>query len=120
KVRALIFLKEMIHEGWIKPVPDYGRFKAQLDKVPTDRLPQDRRFNPLATNPYVLFKALGQVKHYSHDELIRAMDLLLQCNRRLVSSSLDDSLVLQQTLVQIAAAPEQPPDRLAKPPQPGK
>src|SRR5262249_42745565 len=27
KVRALIFLKEMIHEGWIKPVPDYGRFK---------------------------------------------------------------------------------------------
>jgi hypothetical protein len=29
------------------------------------------------------------------------MDLLLQANRKLVSSSLDDSLVLQQTLVQI-------------------
>jgi hypothetical protein len=29
------------------------------------------------------------------------MDLLLQCNRRLVSSALDESLVLQQALVQI-------------------
>ncbi len=27
--------------------------------------PQDRRFNPLALNPYVLFKALPQVKRYS-------------------------------------------------------
>ena len=29
------------------------------------------------------------------------MDLLFQCNHRLVSSGLDESLVLQQTLVQI-------------------
>jgi hypothetical protein len=29
------------------------------------------------------------------------MDLLLQCNRRLVGSGLDGSLVLQQALVQI-------------------
>ena len=31
------------------------------------------------------------------------MDLLLQCNQRLVTSGLDDALVLQQTLVQIVA-----------------
>ena len=49
----------------------------------------------------MLFKALPQVKRYSEAELIRAMDLLFQCNLRLVSSSLDESLVLQQTLVQI-------------------
>jgi DNA polymerase-3 subunit delta len=109
KVRTLIFLKEMINEGWIKPVADYGRFKAQLDRVPTAELPQDRRFNPLANNPYMLYKALPQVKHYRQDELIRAMDLLLQCNRRLVSSSLDDSLVLQQALVEIVASPDASP-----------
>jgi len=109
KVRTLIFLKEMIEEGWIKPVADYGRFKAQLDRVPTAELPQDRRFNPLANNPYMLYKALPQVKHYRQDELIRAMDLLLQCNRRLVSSSLDDSLVLQQALVEIVASPDASP-----------
>jgi DNA polymerase-3 subunit delta len=109
KVRTLIFLKEMINEGWIKPVADYGRFKAQLERVPTAELPQDRRFNPLANNPYMLYKALPQVKHYRQDELIRAMDLLLQCNRRLVSSSLDDSLVLQQALVEIVASPDASP-----------
>ena len=64
-------------------------------------MPEDRRFNPLAINPYVLYKALPQVKRYSEAELIRAMDLLFQCNLRLVSSSLEESLVLQQALVQI-------------------
>ena len=102
KVRAMILLKEMVREGWVKPDVDYGRFKAQLERVPRERLPEDRRFNPLALNPYVLYKALPQVKRYSQQELIRAMDLLLQCNQRLVSSGLDEALVLQQTLVQIA------------------
>jgi DNA polymerase-3 subunit delta len=102
KVRALLLLKEMMREGWIKPDADYNRFKAQLERVPADKLPADRRFNPLALNPYVLYKALPQVKQYSQSELVRAMDLLLQCNQRLVSSRLDESLVLQQALVQIA------------------
>jgi DNA polymerase-3 subunit delta len=101
KVRAMLLLKEMLREGWIKPEMDYSRFKAQLERVPADQLPKDRRFNPLAINPYVLYKALPQVKQYEQAELVRAMDLLLQCNRRLVSSALDDSLVLQQALVQI-------------------
>jgi DNA polymerase-3 subunit delta len=101
KMRAMLLLKEMLREGWIKPEMDYNRFKAQLQQVPADKLPGDRRFNPLALNPYVLYKALPQVKRYSEAELIRAMDLLLRCNQRLVSSSLDETLVLQQTLVQI-------------------
>jgi DNA polymerase-3 subunit delta len=101
KVRAMLLLKEMVREGWIKLDADYGRFKAQLEGIPPELVPQDRRFNPLSINPYVLFKALPQVKGYTETELIRAMDLLLQCNRQLVSSGLDESLVLQQTLVQI-------------------
>jgi DNA polymerase-3 subunit delta len=101
KVRAMLLLKEMVREGWIKQGMDYGRFKAQLERVPADQVPQDRRFNPLALNPYVLFKALPQEKRYTEAELVRAMDLLLRCNQRLVSSSLEESLVLQQTLVQI-------------------
>jgi DNA polymerase III delta subunit len=49
----------------------------------------------------VLYKALPQARRYSTEELIRAMGLLLDCNRQLIFSSLDESLVLQQTLVQI-------------------
>ena len=101
KVRAMLLLKEMLREGWVKPDMDYSRFKAQLERVPADQLPEDRRFNPLAINPYVLYKALPQVKRYAQAELIRAMDLLFQCNLRLVSSNLEESLVLQQALVQI-------------------
>jgi DNA polymerase III delta subunit len=103
----MILLKEMLREGWIKPESDYQRFKAQLERVPAAQLPEDRRYNPLALNPYVLFKALPQARRYTQAELIEAMDLLLRCNQRLVSSSLDEALILQQTLVQIVG-PERP------------
>jgi DNA polymerase-3 subunit delta len=105
KVRAMLLLKEMLREGWVKAEIDYSRFKAQLQRVPEEQLPSDRRFNPRAINPYVLYKALPQAKRYSQEELVRAMELLLLCNERLVSSTLDESLVLQQTLVQIVSKP---------------
>ncbi|HKI70439.1 MAG TPA: DNA polymerase III subunit delta [Verrucomicrobiae bacterium] len=108
KVRAMLLLKEMLREGWIRPEMDYNRFKAQLGRVPAEQLPADKRYNPLAINPYVLYKALPQAKRYSQAELVRAMDLLLQCNRRLVSSGLDEALVIQQTLVQIVGRVEGP------------
>ncbi|MBE0543800.1 MAG: DNA polymerase III subunit delta [Verrucomicrobia bacterium] len=101
KVRALLLLKEMIREGWLKPTENYQLFKGQLERVPAAQLPADRRYNPLALNPYVLFKALPQARNYTEAELVSAMDLLLRCNQRLVSSGLDETLVLQQTLVQI-------------------
>ena len=101
KVRAMLLLKEMLREGWIKETRDYNSFKAQLERVPADKLPADRKFNPLALNPYVLYKALPQAKKYSSGELVRAMEVLLRCNQRLVSSQLDEALVLQQALVQI-------------------
>jgi DNA polymerase III delta subunit len=103
KVRAILLLKEMLREGWIKPEMDYNRFKARLAAVPADKLPADKRFNPLALNPYVLYKALPQVQKYSQRELVHAMELLLRCNQRLVGSGLDEALVLQQALVQIVA-----------------
>ena len=106
KVRAMILAKELQREGWIKTGGDFGGFKAQLDRLPADQLPADRRFNPKSISPYILFKALAQVKRYSSEELVRAMELLLQCNQRLVSSSADESLVLQQTLVQIVGEAE--------------
>ncbi|MGC3960965.1 MAG: DNA polymerase III subunit delta [Verrucomicrobiota bacterium] len=105
KVRALLMLKEMIREGWIKATHDYNSFKLQLARVPAAKLPSDKKYNPLSLNPYVLFKALAQTKNYSEAELVQAMYLLLQANRRLVSSALDERIVLQQTLVQIVGAP---------------
>lgn len=107
KVRVMIFLKEMVRENWLKFTPDFARFKTQLAQVPASALPADRRFNPLAMNPYVLFRALAHSKQYTLEELSSAMALLLDCNRCLVLSSLDAASVLQQTLIKIIRRTEQ-------------
>ncbi|HVY68945.1 MAG TPA: DNA polymerase III subunit delta [Verrucomicrobiae bacterium] len=101
KVRVMILLKELVRDGLLKAEADYNRFKAQIERLPAERLPTDKRYNPQAVNAFVLFRALPQSRRYSLDELVRAMELLLECNQKLVGSSLEASLVLQQTLVRI-------------------
>jgi DNA polymerase-3 subunit delta len=101
KVRVLIFLREMMARRWLKPEPDFNRFKSQLARIPANELPDDKKLNPLSMNPYVLFRASSQAGNYTPGELIAAMDLLLECNQKLISRSLDRSLVLQQTLIEI-------------------
>ena len=103
KVRTMIFLKELLRLKWIRAGGGYPQFKSQLEAIPDDRLPDDRKFNPKAMHPYMLFNALGHARQYSEGELTRAMDILLRCNRQLVSSSTDDTLLLQQALVQIVS-----------------
>ena len=101
KVRVLLFIKEAVRLGWLKADAEWGRFKSQLEKLPTDLMPSDKRLNPLTMHPYVLFKALPQVKNYSMQELIQAMEMLLECNIKLISSSQDDAHTIQQTLINI-------------------
>ena len=48
KVRALLMLKEMLREGWIKASGDYNGFKSQLERVPASKLPSDKKYIPLA------------------------------------------------------------------------
>ena len=114
KVRAMILLKEMLREGWIKPEADYPRFKTQLERVPVEKLPDDKRYNPLSINAYVLFKALPQVRRYTTEELVRAMEILLRCNQRLISSTLDESVILQEALVAIAGQPRTAAEKSAR------
>ena len=111
KVRALLFAREMLALKWLKPESEFYRFKAQLARIPTDALPEDKKFNPLALNPYVLFCAAAQARNYSREELIQAMELLLECNQKLISRNLDPALVLQQVLVRIVSRPEGQPAR---------
>ena len=101
KTRQLLQLKELTRAGWLKPTRNYGDFQEQLRRVPADALPEDRRYNPLASHPYPLFSALGQSGNYTQEELLRAMEQLLQCNVDLIFSNLDEALVLQRALVEI-------------------
>jgi DNA polymerase-3 subunit delta len=108
KVRALILVSEMQAQKWLKAESDFNRFKAQLARIPAEALPEDRKFNPLAINPYVLFRALAQARNYTRAELVAAMDLMLECNRQLISRALDPALILQQALVRIVSRPAEP------------
>ena len=101
KVRAMVLMKEVVREGWLKPEREYFRFKTQFESLPTDKLPSDKKFNPRALHPFVAHKAVLQCGNYTSNELVRAMGSLLECNQRLVSSRLDEALVLQQVLVDI-------------------
>lgn len=101
KIRALLMLKDLRIRGILKPARDYNSFKSQLDRIPPAALPDDRRFNPLASHPFVLFQAMRQTDNYELPELIRAMSVLLQANVQLVSSSLDEAMVLQKALIDI-------------------
>jgi len=91
--------------GWIRPVAEYPGFKAALERIPAEALPQDRKFNPLAMHPYMLYNSLGHTKNYASHELVRAMELLLIANQKLVTSGADEALVLQDTLVRIVQQP---------------
>ena len=105
KIRTILFLKEMVKEGWIKVGVQYPQFKAALERVPPDALPEDRKFNPLAMHPFMLFNALEHTRRYTSEELVRAMELLLLANERLVTSGMDEALVLQDTLIKIVQRP---------------
>jgi DNA polymerase-3 subunit delta len=101
KVRSLLLLKELLARGWVTAGSDYSRFKSQVERLPREQLPAEKKYNPTAGSAYVLFKALPQVGNYTREELIAAMDRLLLCNVRLVSSGLEEQLLLQQALIGI-------------------
>ncbi len=101
KVRAILLAKELQRAGFLKPGTSYAQFKIQLTRIPKDLFPEDPRCNPLKAHSYTLFRAAGQSSRFTADELVRAMGLLLNCNRRLVGTQLDEATILQQALVQI-------------------
>jgi DNA polymerase-3 subunit delta len=101
KVRSMLLAKEMLGEGLIRPTSDYRGFAAQLKGLPGDRFPADKRYNPAEINPYVLFRAALHSRNFTREELVAAMEELLRCNRRLVGSGLDGSLVLQMAITAI-------------------
>ncbi len=109
KVRAMLLAKELVAEGLLRPGHDYGAFAAQVKSLPADRLPTDKRYNPREINAYVLFRAAQHSRNYSREELVQAMEELLQSNRRLVGSSLAGGLVLQMALTRIVARPPATP-----------
>lgn len=105
KLRTTLLLKELMKEGFLRDGMDYNRFKAALEAIPPERLPDDRKFNPLAMHPYMLYHSLVYTKNYSSEELVRAMETLLIANQRLVTTNADTGGILREALMKIVATP---------------
>lgn len=116
KVRVMLLLKEMVGAKLIRAsYQNYNQFKAAIEGLNAHHFAADPKYNPLAINPYVLFRALPQAHNYSSSELVEAMQLLLECNRRMVSSDVTPETALQETLTQIATRRDSPSrSRLAR------
>ena len=101
KVRAMLLAKEMARKGWVSDRASYGEFQSQLKRAPAQELPADKKFNPLSMHPFMLHGALMHSRNYSIGELVAAMEALLHANLQLISTGLDEALILQQTLIKI-------------------
>jgi len=102
KMRTLLLVRELLDRKLLPAPTDYSRFKLGLQRAidsAKDDLPADRRFNPLLQHPFALFKATQQAEKFNLAELRRAMELLLNANKRLVSSSIDGRIVLEQAFI---------------------
>jgi DNA polymerase-3 subunit delta len=73
-----------------------------------ERLPEDTTAHFPKTkegklpNAWRLYRCALAAKNFSTTELVRAMELLLEANRQLVSTQLDDRLILEETITKIA------------------
>lgn len=101
KVRAMLLVRGLMDEGLLRPGRDYGGFCAQVKGLSPERLPADRRYNPMEVNSYVLFRAAMHAGNFTAEELVGAMHELLRCNARMVSSGLDSGMALQMSITRI-------------------
>lgn len=101
KVRAMLLAKELARKGYVRDNAQYGEFQGALKRIPAADLPADKRFNPLSMHPFMLHGALQHSRNYTIGELVAAMEALLAANLSLISTGLDEALILQQTLIRI-------------------
>jgi len=104
KVRNLVAAKQIEDRHHIKAAASYQSYAAALEKLPakeTARLPKKKDGSGL--NVYPLYLAAREAAKFTAAELRVALEECLTANRRLVTSSLDPVIVLNQLLFRILA-----------------
>lgn len=105
KVRNLFAAKQIEERHRIRPGGSYQSYAAALERLPEKelaRLPKKKDGSGL--NVYPLFLAAKEAVKFTGDELLVALEECLKANRRLVTTSLDPVIVLNQLLFRILAA----------------
>jgi len=101
KIRCLLLAKALIKSGQISQTLNYKKFSEEAESALIKIFPPDTSINLLPQSLYPLFKATNQADNYKLEELIKAMETLLDVNIALVTSSADPSFLLQKALISI-------------------
>jgi DNA polymerase III subunit delta len=101
RFRNMLYAKDLLHRHRIILGRNYVDFQKAVSCLPeeaTAHLPRNKD-GSLSLYPY--FLAAGAAQHFTGDELQSALEACLEANLRLVSTSLDPQLVLNQLVVRI-------------------
>lgn len=104
RVRLLLLLSVLAEKKLLRLGGDYASFKSQLDRLPSwisETLPKDKKLNPLASHPFVLWKAASGASRYTRKELQVGLELLLICNEAMVSSGGDSQELLKEAILKL-------------------
>jgi DNA polymerase III delta subunit len=66
-----------------------------------DKLPKSKQLNVLKQHPYPLHLTLRQAKNFTIQELVKAMDRLLEADIQLKSSRLTPELVVEMLVIDL-------------------
>ena len=104
--RFMLLTKDLAVRKLLVPVDEYGGGQSYL--TGWNRLPEEakahfpRTKEGGAPNPWRLYMCALAARKFSIAELIRAMELLLDAHRQLVTTQLDDRLIVEEAVAKIA------------------
>ena len=104
--RLMLLARDLLQRKLITARDGQGgnfEFVKAFDRLPehaTAHFPRTKE--GALPNAWRLYRCALAAKNFSTTELIRAMDLLLEANRQLVTTQLDDRLVLEEAIAKIA------------------
>lgn len=102
QVRRLLQAKDLVQRFAIRPT-HYRAFEAALDRLPPEELAHLPKKKDGTPNCYPVFLAALEAQRFEAAELRLGLEACLEANLRLVTTSLDPRVVLNQLVIRLLA-----------------
>jgi DNA polymerase III subunit delta len=115
KVRSLLLVKDLLarHKLNTMSYQSFGISLEALSPSATAHLPKKK--DGSGFNVYPMFLSIGEAKQFSLDELRAGLKACLMANAKLVTTQLDEKLVLERLLIGLLGGSPPPTARPAQP-----
>jgi DNA polymerase-3 subunit delta len=101
--RLMILGRDLAERKILVPTGDHSNYAFAFKRLPeAEKAHMPRSKEGAFPNEWRFARCAAASKNFSRTELIRAMELLLDAHLQLVSTQLDDRLILEETLTKIA------------------